>query len=477
MRSFPPLLWASLSLVSGLAWSQPAAPPEQDVRTALRKAATYFRSEVARHGGYVYYVSPDLQKRLGEGVASADQIWVQPPGTPAVGMAFLKAFQATGDSFFLEAATEAGEALGYGQLRSGGWTNAIDFDPRGSRVADYRNGKGRGKDFSTLDDDISQAAIRFLVRLDQAHQFKNRAVHEPVSFALESLLRAQFPNGGFPQGWEEPVPAAPVVPARYPKHDWKTEGRVKNYWDMYTLNDGAAGTVSATLREAFEIYQDERFAAALKKLGDFLLLAQMPDPQPAWAQQYNRDMEPVWARKFEPPAIAGRESQDVLWTLLRIATQTRDARYLQPIPRALKYLKGSRLPGGDLARYYELLTNKPLYMTRKGDSYSLTYDDSQLPGHYGWKCPSELDRIEAAYRSILARKGFPEDQPALPELAARASLALSALDAEGRWVSTYTDERLVGQPEFRPGEIYISSAVFSANLETLSDYLIRSRRR
>ena len=30
---------------------------------------------------------------------------------------------------------------------------------------------------------------------------------------------------------------------------------------------------------------------------------QMPDPQPGWAQQYDYDMRPMWARKFEPAAI------------------------------------------------------------------------------------------------------------------------------------------------------------------------------
>ena len=36
------------------------------------------------------------------------------------------------------------EAMIYGQLQSGGWTNCIDFNPRGRRVSLYRNGKGRG---------------------------------------------------------------------------------------------------------------------------------------------------------------------------------------------------------------------------------------------------------------------------------------------------------------------------------------------
>lgn len=476
MRSPFVSLVAALILIPPAVRADPGTPAEPEVRKALHQALTFFRSRVAVHGGYVYYVSLDLQKRLGEGVASAEQIWVQPPGTPAVGMAYLTAYQATGESAFLDAAREAGTALIHGQLRSGGWTNAVDFDPQGSQAAQYRNGKGGGKrNFSTLDDDISQAAMRFLMRLDQTEKFGNEPVHGAVTVALEALLRAQFANGGFPQGWTDAVPEAPVEAARYPDYDWKTEGRIKNYWDMYTLNDGLAGTVAATLVEASGIYGDKRYVAALRKLGDFLLLAQMPEPQPAWAQQYNRDMQPIWARKFEPPAIAGRESQDVLWTLLRIASQVRDARYLQPLPKAMAYLKRSRLPDGRLSRYYELRSNKPLYMSRQGDAYSLTYDDSRLPDHYGWKWVSELDGIEEAYRSVMDRKGLPRKTTETSELALRSAKILATLDGEGRWVSSFAGERLVGQPEFRPGETYLSSALFNENVEVLSEYLMRLR--
>ncbi len=38
-----------------------------------------------------------------------------------------------------------------------------------------------------------------------------------------------------------------MVKASFPDYDWRTVGRIKNYWDMYTLNDGLAGTVTATL--------------------------------------------------------------------------------------------------------------------------------------------------------------------------------------------------------------------------------------
>src|SRR5687767_14516269 len=77
--------------------------PRQQAIAAMRKAAEFYRHQVASHGGYVYHYSLDLSQRWGEGVATKDQIWIQPPGTPTVGLSYLKAYEATGDQFYLEA--------------------------------------------------------------------------------------------------------------------------------------------------------------------------------------------------------------------------------------------------------------------------------------------------------------------------------------------------------------------------------------
>ena len=439
------------------------SPSSDEIRSAMRKAATFFRTKAAVHGGYVYYYASDFSRRWGEGEATAHQVWVQPPGTPAVGMAYLKAFAATGDSFYLDAARETAEALVFGQLESGGWTHAIDFDPDGPLVARYRHGRGRGKNHSSLDDGVSQAALRLLMHVDRALNFRNEEIHEACAFARASLLAAQFPSGGFPQGWSGPAIPHPPAQAQYPEIDWRTENRIKNYWDMPTLNDGLAGTVAATLVDAWKIYEDDRHRAALARLGDFLLRAQMPEPQPAWAQQYDTQMRPIWARKFEPPAIAGRESQDAIETLLLIHRATGDARYLAPIPRALAYLERSLLPDGRLARYYELRSNRPLYMTR---DYVLTYDDSDLPQHYAWKTRNNLPKLAKAFAAAKdGRKTSPSRKPDVERIRA----IIAALDREGRWLSTYSGEPLVGQPKFKSGAQFIASAVFSENLIRLSE--------
>ena len=142
-------------------------------------------------------------------------------------------------------------------------------------------------------------------------------------------------------------------------------------------------------------------------------------------------------------------------TLIRISRITGKQKYLDPVPRALAYLRRSLLPDGRVARYYELKTNKPLYMDAR---YQLTYDDGDAPSHYGWKQEARLDRIEKQL------KGEASETPAKVDVAR----IVSTLDGQGRWISTYDGEGLVGQPKFARGFTYLSSAVFSRNLEALA---------
>jgi PelA/Pel-15E family pectate lyase len=452
-----------LVVVHGLSAAEPAL--REQAAAAMRKAATFFHTQVATRGGYVYHYSTDLLQRWGEGKTTKDQIFVQPPGTPTVGMAYLKAYAATGEKLYLDAARAAAEALVYGQLVSGGWAQAVDFDPNGSRVALYRNGRGKGKNFSSFDDGQTQSALRFLIHADHALGGQHAGIRQSVEIALAAVLAAQHPNGAFPQGFDKPAPKYPAVKASFPTYDWRAEGKVKNYWDMPTLNDDLAGYMARLLEDGWTIRQDERCRQALLKLGGFLLLAQLPEPQPGWAQQYDFNLRPIWARKFEPPALAGRETQDAIETLLRIYRLTGDAKWLEPIPRALAWLKRSQLPDGRLARYYELRSNRPLYMTA---DYKLTYSDREVPDHYGWKTESRVAALEAALKNP---KLDPQTARAAPISDAEVRQILQALDAQGRWVSTYGGEMLVGQPKFAKGMNYLSSAVFSRNLETLAAYV------
>jgi hypothetical protein len=117
----PIFIFYSITLVTGYV---PAIADDvklaEEAESALKKGVEYFRWTVSTNGGYLWTYSEDLKQRAGEGKATETQIWVQPPGTPAVGFAYLRAYEATGDDVYLEAAMAAADALVWGQLESGG---------------------------------------------------------------------------------------------------------------------------------------------------------------------------------------------------------------------------------------------------------------------------------------------------------------------------------------------------------------------
>lgn len=469
-RSILPKLVSLIAIV--ITSTQCCADLRQDALTAAKQATQFLTEQVSTSGGYLWRYSSDLELREGEGVVTSPTIWVQPPGTPSVGSAFLELYETSQDAQFLDAARAAGEALRRGQMRSGGWQAMVEFDPIRRRKWAYRVDPPRdeARDQSSLDDDKTQSAMRFVMRLDRALDFQDAAVHEMAMYALSGLLnKGQLPGGGFPQVWtsqRQLPPGHEFRRASYPE-TWSREfGGHQEYWYRYTLNDNLAPDVIRTLLLAEQIYAEDRYRRAALELADFLLKAQMPAPQPAWAQQYSFDMQPIWARKFEPPAITGGESQGVIQTLMDVYEETGDRKYLEPIPRALNYLERSELPDGRLARFYELKTNRPLYFTK---SYELTYDDSDLPTHYGFKVASRVDALRADYERL--EKMGPDQlsqrrlqSPGVPP-EAEVRRVVGELDQRGAWVS---DASL--RYHKRPGPS-IDVRLSVNNLKILASYL------
>ena len=470
-RSFVLLL-----LTFGVQASNAQAPTRDEAAAALKKAVTFFRDQVSVEGAYLWRYSEDLSLREGEGKATATLAWVQPPGTPEVGDALLEAYERTGEKYLLDAAAATAHALVKGQLHSGGWDYRIEFDPKERPRYAYRvDGPPgeRARNVTTLDDDNTQSAVRFLMHVDRAIQQKDPKIHEATKFALDSLLAAQYPNGAWPQRFSGPPQAEefPALKANYPDQ-WPREWPNVNYASYYTLNDQTLADMIALMFEAAELYGDKRYFDAGRRGGDFLILAQMPEPQPAWAQQYNAQMQPAWARKFEPASITGGESQGAIRILMEVYRQTGDKKYLKPIPRALDYLAKSALPSGRMARFYELKSNRPLYFTRE---YQLVYTDDDLPTHYAFITTSGVPRLRGEYERLLAtdparlkRDRRPPSYEMSSELAQSARRAIDALDARGAWVE---EGRLRdSDPEGKARRI-ITTQTFMRNVETLSRFL------
>ena len=159
-------------------------------------------------------------------------------------------------------------------------------------------------------------------------------------------------------------------------------------------------------------------------------------------------------------------------------SETGDKKWLEPLPRALAYYQKSLLPPVNgmapeirrrscpgqtpcLARFMELRTNRPLYITKGTrvsalngaaaivDGYKLSYDDGSVITHYAvlvsgaWVAPlvEEFEQARKADPASLRRpdrlRGLSpwNDRPrAAAASESRVGVVVAALDPRGAWV-------------------------------------------
>lgn len=443
-----PLAWAACLTSPAFAYDPALA---DRARAALTQAAGVFANELSLNGAYVWEYQADLGVRRGEGRVGPTIGWVQPPGTPAIGAAFLRVYEVTGDAVWLKAARQAAEALIQTQLLSGGWYNAIEMDPVARHDWCYRAGgmtpeacaaiKGNpARNETLLDDDTTQSALRFLIWLDQALDGKDEPVREAILYGMKRLSAAQYPNGAWPVRIEKKTRADRIpksgrasLPADWPRQWVKPSGG-----PYYVINDNLIRDMVHLHLIAADRFGDPGYQKSAVRAGEFLLAAQLPEPQQGWAQTYDRDMRPVWGRKFEPPALTSRESGGSATALIELYQRTGDDRFLTAALEAVAWLKASRLPDGDWARFYELRTNRPLYVD---NSEKLTYEPENLLDHYSMKnvadIPEEIALVEVAAANKLSPLPFwpsPVNRLEPTELAGNVRGLIDKLDKQGRWV-------------------------------------------
>lgn len=439
----------------------------QQAHEALHNATTFLTEEVAGEwGGYLGNYTADLSQGYGKlGSERGPQWnWIQSPGSPAMGLAYLHAWRATGDEQFLDAAIGTANSLVRGQLQSGGWDDYIDHSEEGERNYYFRRNEGSeeaeltsGSNRSTLDDNITQNAMRLLIALDLELEELGRrdeAIHEAAMVALEFILTAQYENGAWPR-------------------DYPLRGR--GYGDYYMYNDGVHRDCLDVLMIGYRAYGDQRYFDAVVLGGEFVIASQLPEPHPIWAQQYDFEMQPAWARRMEPAAACAGESVGVMRLLPEVAIFTGDTRFLDPIPAAVAWFERSVLEDGRWARYYELKTNRPLFqISMDRTAYWLSYEDHDTPDHYAFKGTwgNAVPRVGEQAARILELGPEEYDRRRQPrELTEEERMdrargmqddvrgLLAAQDERGRWIDTVR------------GTEMIQLRTFQRNMRTIADYL------
>jgi len=383
------------------------------VRAVMDTSATFYRS-ISNRGGYAGKYSLDLKTCYGESlrdVLKPGEIWIQPPGTPSVGLVFLRAYRITRDESYLAAARDVGRSLAWSQRAAGGWGykgDVSDLKPD-SKMQQRKVG------YCTLDDRTTQGALDFLMRLGEF--IDEPWLSESVQLGLDYMLKAQFPNGAWPQ--------------QYP-----LQGGYLNY---YTFNDGAINDCIRVTLTAHQLYEKEEYLDSATRGGDFIILSQLPGPQAGWAEQYSLDLKPARGRTFEPPGVCSLVAARNIETLVDLYLYTKNEKYLAPIPKAIDWLDKSRIGPNLWARLYEIGSNRPIYGDVDGRMhYSLDELSEEQRRGYCWQYEFGINGAIQYYREVkgVGAERYLAEKSVVPpaKQGRKIESIVASLDKNGRWV-------------------------------------------
>ena len=287
-----------------------------------------------------------------------------------------------------EAVRIADNLLAY-QCPSGGWEKNID-------MAEDSPGPPHSC-IGTIDNGATYRQIRFLARVCTSTGIERFA--DSFHRGMEYLFKAQYENGGWPQ----------FYPLR------------KGYSSHITFNDDAMANVLKLLQDIVDGRPEfgfvesgcrARASRAIQKGIECILRCQVRvgDTLTAWCAQHDEQtFLPAPARSFEPVSLSGRESVGIVELLMR--QQSPDARTVRSIQAAVRWLNRAKIRGIRLervpdpgapkgintlllrdpgapalwARFYEIGTNRPLFVDRDGvERDRLDQLSAERRNNYAW---------------------------------------------------------------------------------------------
>ncbi len=299
------------------------------------------------------------------------------------------------------------------QSRFGAWPKNTDLLAPAT-VAALAEVEEGGK-ANTIDNNATTGSMQFLALVNQASP--DEKYRTALIRGLNYLLASQYPNGGFPQ----------FFPLR------------KGYYSHVTYNDGAMVNVLEMLREIaagrapFDFVEDglrAKAAVAVERGIDCILKSQIKQngALTAWCAQHDENtLAPAWARKYEPPSLSGGETVGIVAFLMSVE---------QPAPEIVAAVEGAvnwlrqvamhgvrleqmRGPDGRLerrlvadptapplwARFYELGTNRPLYLDRDSvfryDFAEIGYERRSGYSYHGTWATKLLERDYPRWRAAV----------------------------------------------------------------------------
>jgi PelA/Pel-15E family pectate lyase len=256
------------------------------------------------------------------------------------------------------------------QADAGGWPKNIDTTAQPFR-------SDRAQLMPTFDNGATTDELRFLARVYKAG--KDPRCRTAVEKGIDYILKAQYPNGGWPQYYPSP----------------------RSYNRYITFNDDAMVRLLEFLRETyasdiFEFAGAERRTAARRAFErgiDCILKCQIKvdDKLTVWCAQHDeKDYRPRPARTFELVSLSGAESVGVVRLLMSLEKPSPEV--VKAVESAVAWFETAKLKGVRVvlekddkspkgtnkvvvkdpsapamwARFYEIGTNKPIFADRDG---------------------------------------------------------------------------------------------------------------
>ena len=494
---------------------QRQTPSDTEILGTIKKASEFMVETASLNGGYLWNYAPDFSRVWGELEAKPTMIWIEAPGTPAMGHVFLDIYHATGDKYYRQAAEAAARALIWGQLPCGGWSYMVDFAGEASlkdwykKVYDgyswpaYEHQYYYGN--ATFDDGVTIMAAELLLRmyLENYDPVYKPALDKAIDFVLES----QYPIGGWPQ--------------RYPlRYDHPEKDGSPDYTSFVTINDGILTNNIEFLIKCYETLGEQRVKEPIARAMGCVLLLQGGNPQAGWGLQHSLDIDysPAHARPFEPAGYASQGTSAMIENLMRFYRMTGNTKYLARIPDAFAWLEAIAIPESEWQEFdprrhprrpgqilcptfIEIGTNKGLYLHRTSGNireghYWVDYDRSNLIEHYSSVRTIDFGQLKSEYEELLrmpveeVTKGSPMRTVELvpyPKYYSRWLVAepttenvrkiISALKDKPYWpgpLPSVSREYIGFGPDRLPDEV-ISSWSFIRNVTTLIHYLEKQK--
>ncbi len=302
------------------------------------------------------------------------------------------------------------------QHDNGGWEKNIDMaTPLGSgtRAAVIAQKK---EAHTTIDNDATYTQMNFLARVYTATA--RQEYKDGFQRGLDYLLRAQYPNGGWPQ----------FYPFRH------------GYWDHITYNDDAMIGVLETLRAIVDKQPDYSFvtdaerakaSAAIARGVECILKTQVvvAGKSTVWCAQHDEgSLAPAMARKYELISLSGSESVGVVRFLMGIEHPS--PQVVRAVEGAVAWFESAKITGIRIerqpapgspkgwdsvvvadssapplwARFYEIETNRPIFSGRDSvKKYSLAEIEYERRNGYRWYVDRPAKLLSEDYPRWTAR--------------------------------------------------------------------------